>query len=129
MVDFSLVDKIKGLKELFKIVPDDYNFHDDELERVQWDMMKCELIVTYSMHDYAPTRVWYVTWHIKPAMDDFQVNIAPHNSYTYGIDITPSELDIAKYRFFADGAGPIVECEDIWVEVEETDPEKFFDEE
>ena len=129
MVDFSLIDKIKGLKELFKIVPDDYNFHDDELERVQWDMMKCELIVTYSMHDYPSTRVWYVTWHIKPAMDDFQVNIAPHNSYTYGIDITPSKLDIAKYRFFADGAGPIAECEDIWVEVEETDPKKFFGEE
>lgn len=24
MVDYSLIDKIKGLKELFKIVPEDY---------------------------------------------------------------------------------------------------------
>jgi hypothetical protein len=71
MIDDSLIDKIKGLKELFEIVPEDYNFHDDELERVIWDMMKCELIVTYSMHDYPPTQVWYVTWHIKPAMDNF----------------------------------------------------------
>ena len=41
MIDQSLIDKIKGLKELFEIVPEDYNFHDDELERVLWDMMKC----------------------------------------------------------------------------------------
>jgi len=66
MIVPTLIDKIKGLKELFKIVPEDYNFHDDELEWVHWDMMKGELIVTYSMHDYPPTRVWYVTWHIKP---------------------------------------------------------------
>ncbi len=129
MVDQSLINKIKGLKDLFKIVPEDYNFHDDELERVQWNMMKCELVITYSMHNYPPTRVWYVIWHIKPAMVDFEVNISPHNSYIYGIDITPSKMDFAKYRFFADGAGPIVECEDIWVEIEETDPEKFFSKE
>ena len=129
MIHHSLIDKIKGLEELFKIVPEDYSFHDNELERVEWNMMKCELIVTYSMHNYPPTRVWYVTWHIKPAMEDFEVNIAPHNSYTNGIDITPSKTDFAKYRIFADGAGPIAECEDIWVEVEETDPKKFFGEE
>lgn len=31
MVDQSLINKIKGLKDLFKIVPEDYNFHDDEI--------------------------------------------------------------------------------------------------
>ena len=105
MVDYSLIDKIKGLEKLFKIVPEDYNFHNDELERVKWDMTKREPVVTYSMHDYPPTRVWYVTWHIKPAMDDFVVNIAPHNSYIYGIDITPSKLTFAKYRFFGRWCG------------------------
>ena len=132
MIDPTLRYKIKGLDELFKYIPEDYSFHDSELEAINWDMMKGELTVVYSCYLWLNTpvgeRVYYVTFHIKPEMNDFEVYISPHNSYTYGIEISRIESDMAKYRFEAEGSGPILNCEDMWIEVREGDPKTFFGE-
>ncbi|MGN0232461.1 MAG: hypothetical protein ACI4A8_09680 [Muribaculaceae bacterium] len=93
-------------------------------------MMNNELTVVYSCYHISGTPVgeyvYYVTFHIKPVMDDFEVYISPHNTYTDEIDITRLESDFAKYRFHAHGSGPVVDCEDLWVEVVEADPKTFF---
>ena len=34
MIDSALVKEIKGLEELLKYIPQDYSFHDSELEEV-----------------------------------------------------------------------------------------------
>lgn len=127
MIDPELRHEIKGLDELFKYIPEDYSFHDSELESVNWDMMKNKLTVVYSCHQWLDGHVYYVTFHIIPEMNDFAVYISPHISYTFGINITRSNSSISKYLFEADSAGPIVNCEDLWVEIEETDPEKIFE--
>lgn len=132
MIDSALRNEIKGLDELFKYLPEDYSFHDSELESVNWNMMKGELTVVYSCYHWLGTpvgkHVYYVTFHIKPEMNDFEVYISPHNSYTFGIEITKIESNMAKYRFDADGSGPILNCEDLWIEVKEGDPKEFFKE-
>lgn len=132
MIDPSLRHEIKGLDELFKYIPEDYSFHDSELESVNWDLMKGELTVVYSCAHWLSTpvgeHVYYVTFHIKPEMNDFEVYISPHNPYTDGIQITRLEnMEFAKYHFRAECSGPIVNCEDLWVEIREVDPKAFFD--
>ena len=130
MIDSALVKEVKGLEELFKYIPQDYSFHDSELEEVNWNMMNNELIVVYSCYLFSDTpvgeHVYYVTFHIKPAMIDFEIFISPHNTYTDEIEITKLESDWANYRFRAHCSGPVVDCEDLWVEVREADPKTFF---
>lgn len=127
MIDSSLRHEIKGLDELFKYIPEDYSFHDSELESVNWDMMQNKLTVVYSCHYGLNGHVYYVKFHIIPEMTDFTVYISPHISYTGGIEINKSDNEWSKYTFVAQGAGPEVNCKDLWVEIVETDPEKFFE--
>ncbi len=126
MIDKTLRGKIKGLDELFKIVGEDYNFHDAELEHMEWDIDKRELTVTYGIWDIDGSNLHFVTWHLIPEMNDFDISISPHNPYTGGIDITNSESQMSKYKFEADCDGPIMDCEDIWVEIKEGDPKTFL---
>ena len=57
MIDSALVKEVKGLEELFKYIPQDYSFHDSELEEVNWNMMNNELIVVYSCYLFSDTPV------------------------------------------------------------------------
>ena len=50
MIDTTLKNEIRGLDKLFEYIPEDYTFHDAELEDVVWNMEKNELVVTYSCH-------------------------------------------------------------------------------
>lgn len=128
MIDAALKNEIRGLDKLFENIPEDYTFHDAELEDVIWNMAKNELQLTYSCHFYLDGYVYYVTFHITPEMNDFDVNISPHNPFTYGITIERSDSQLSKYRFEADGSGPTLNCEDIWVEIAEADPKEYFKE-
>jgi len=123
MIDHSLRHKIRGLNELFKFLPEDYNFHDAGLESVNWDANKEELTVVYlcchSVTADKEKHIYHVSFHLKPEMNDFEIYMSPHNPYTYGIDITHSYSFLSKYRFEADGAGPILNCQDIWIEIRE----------
>ena len=40
MIESSLRHKIKGLDELFKYLPQNYNFHDAGLVSLNWDIEK-----------------------------------------------------------------------------------------
>ena len=126
MIDSSLRHKIKGLDELFMCLPENYNFHDDGLVSLNWNMEKEELTVVYSCYhrldDTASEHLYFVTFHIIPEMNDFEIYMSPHNPYTYGIDITHSDSPLSAYRFEADGSGPIVNCKDLWIEVAEGEP-------
>lgn len=123
MIDRSLRHKIRGLDELFKLLSEDYNFHDAGLESVNWDASKEELTVVYlCCYTSAASEcehIYHVSFHLKPEMNDFEIFMSPHNPYTYGIDITRSDSFLSKYRFEADGAGPILNCQDIWIEIKE----------
>lgn len=127
MIDSSLRHKIKGLNELFKYLPEKYNFHDAGLVSLNWDAEKEELTVTYSCY-YGITKdnqhLYLVTFHIIPEMNDFEIYMSPHNPYTYGIDVTLSDSTLSKYRFEADGSGPTVNCRDLWVEISEEQIQK-----
>ena len=118
MIDASLRHEIKGSEELFKCIPENYNFHDAGLVSLNWNMEKEELTVVYSCYTTSE-HLYFVTFHIIPEMNDFEVYMSPHNPYTYGIDITRSDSPLSKYRFEADGSGPIVNCKDLWVEITE----------
>ena len=72
--------------------------------------------VTFFSDTPVGEHVYYVTFHIKPAMNDFEIFISPHNTYTDEIEITKLESDWANYRFRAHCSGPVVDCEDLWVE-------------
>ncbi len=127
MIDPMLVDEIEGLDKLFEFLPQEYSFHDSELESVNWNAEQCELIAVYSCYSFLPEdEVYYVTFHIKPSMEDFEVFVSPHNPYTFGIDIVRSEDPRYKYIFKADCAGPCVNCDNIWIEIEKADPKEFF---
>lgn len=124
MIVSTLRHKIKGLDELFKYLPKDYSFHDAGLVSLNWDMEKEELTVTYSCYhgiDKDNQHLYLVTFHLFPEMNDFEIYMSPHNPYTYGIDITYSDSMLSKYRFEADGSGPIVNCKNIWVEIRESE--------
>ena len=128
MIDTMLKNEIRGLDKLFEHIPEGYTFHDAELEDVVWNMAKNELVVTYSCHFYLDGHVYFVTFHIIPEMNDFELHVSPHNPFTYGIDITRSNSSLSKYSFEADGSGPIVNCEDLWIEIKEGDPKEYFKE-
>lgn len=127
MIDSSLRHKIKGLNELFKYLPEDYNFHDDALVSLNWDQEKEVLTAVYSSYwtsKQEGDHTYLVTFHMKPEMNDFEIYISPHNPYTYGINISRSNSMLSKYRFEADGSGPSVNCRDLWVEIREEEPQK-----
>lgn len=117
MIDSNYIDEIYGLRELLSLVPEEYSFHDAELETVKWSQQDCELVVRYFCH-YGLEREIYVTFHLKPEMNDFTIGLAPHNPYTYGLEISRSESPLSKYHFHADGSGPDVDCTDIRIETE-----------
>ena len=50
MIVSSLKHKIKGLDELFKYLPQNYNFYDAGLVSMNWDVEKEVLTVTYSCY-------------------------------------------------------------------------------
>lgn len=118
MIDKTFINEISGLKELFALVPEDYSFHDAELKRAEWSHEDCELMVRYYC-SYGLERPIYVSFYLKPEMNDFALELSPHNPYTYGLEITRSESTLSKYHFVADGSGPDVNCTDIWIEVEQ----------
>lgn len=117
MIDPTFVDEISGLGELFLLVPEEYSFHDAELESAEWSLLDCELVVRYFCC-YGLDRQIYVTFYLKPEMNDFTIELSPHNPYTYEIEISRSESQLSKYHFFADGSGPEVDCTDIRIETE-----------
>lgn len=87
MIDPTFVDEISGLRELFSLVPEEYSFHDAELESAEWSLLDCELVVRYFCC-YGLDRQIYVTFYLKPEMNDFTIELSPHNPYTYGIEIS-----------------------------------------
>ena len=90
MIVSSLRHKIKGLDELFKYLPKNYNFHDAGLVSLNWDIEKEELTVTYSCYhgiDKDNQHLYLVTFHLIPEMNDFEIYMSPHNPYTNGIDL------------------------------------------
>lgn len=123
MIDATLKSEILGLDKLFELLPEDYTFHDAELENLVWNNAKNELAITYSCLLYRDDRKYLVTFHITPEKNDFVINISPHNPYTYGIDISRSDSSLSKFRFEADGAGPIVNCKNLWIDIKEAAPE------
>lgn len=127
MIDSSLRHKIKGLDELFKYLPENYNFHDDALVSLNWDQEKEELTAVYSSFwtsKQEGDHTYLVAFHMKPEMNDFEIYVSPHNPYTYGIEISHSDSQLSKYRFEADGSGPIVNCMDMWIEIREEESQK-----
>lgn len=117
MIDPNFIDEISGLRELFSLVPEEYSFHDAELESAEWSHENCELVVRYLCY-YGVERQIHVTFYLKPEMNDFTIELSPHNPYTYGLEISRSESQLSKYHFFADGSGPEVDCTDIRIETE-----------
>lgn len=125
MIDPSLRHEIKGLDELFSIIIEDGNLHDYKLESLTWNNNKRELTLVYTNEMWVDPSIGKtpheIIFHIIPEWNSFKVDISPHDPFTYGIEIDRSDSQISKYRFEAEGSGPIVNCEDIWVEIKEGD--------
>ena len=117
MIDSNFINEISGLRELLTLVPEEYSFHDAELESAEWSLQNCELVVRYFCY-YGLEKQMRVTFYLKTEMNDFTIELSPHNPYTYGIEISRSESQLSKYHFFADGSGPEVDCTDIRIETE-----------
>jgi len=117
MIDSNFIDDISGLRELLLLVPEEYSFHDAELESAEWSHQDCELVVRYFCF-FGLKRQIRVTFYLKPEMNDFTIELSPHNPYTYELEISRSESQLSKYHFRADGSGPEVDCTDIRIETE-----------
>lgn len=93
MIDPNFIDEIAGLRELFSLVPEEYSFHDAELESAEWSLQDCELVIRYFCY-YGLERQIHVTFYLKPEMNDFTIELSPHNPYTYGLEISRSESQL-----------------------------------
>lgn len=77
MIDPNFINEIAGLRELFSLVPEEYSFHDAELESAEWSLQDCELVVRYFCY-YGLERQIHVTFYLKPEMNDFTIELSPH---------------------------------------------------
>ena len=93
MIDPNFINEIAGLRELFSLVPEEYSFHDAELESAEWSLQDCELAVRYFCY-YGLERQIHVTFYLKPEMNDFTIELSPHIPYTYGLEISRSESQL-----------------------------------